>query len=667
MPARLREAACRREFVRSTGTNDKSVGKLVASVLLADWRKQLFELERGRVDDESVLKLVDGTPELGAVGGYVSLVRAADLSGMDEQVLVQAAAISKLILHCRLSRSSGRGFLVNVAELDPDDPEAGRSGGLVIPSMNATTAAITNHGGQVLRVVESSVIASAILAQGLNEIEILALEAPGRPGMWFCPESSVRVLVSALEVSSAEVEVLRIALAAKVPGERVDRARNAQMARRGDEGAVTGKWAQKRFTEALEGYCTDNDGLRGDLRSEHDVRQRRGQMAMFTEFMGDLRLCEIDGDVLRAYRDGPLKTIPGTVNKLPKSIRRDTMTATIEALREDGREWPLLSDAMRHERMSHLAKLFEWLEGRSYLKPNPAAGLRGETGATKAERRERARGETDDEGGREPFTGDQLRAIFGQLHFQVGHGRHVQKPSSWLPFEYWLPALGLLSGLRIKEGAQLHLDDVRRVEDVWMLSINESTADKSLKNEQSVRLVPVHPELVRLGFLDYCDALRVAGFRRVFPELTWSTSPAKYAKEPIRKMSAMLEGLGMPRDGTLVFHCLRHNCNNALVRALPGGLPSGGAELSRFARLRIMGHTVGDDVNARHYTTAKPHELAALIAGVNFDLPPIAPFDIKFGLTCVRSALLKKAGDRRGKEDMGPIGQFIPCGFGVPR
>lgn len=131
-------------------------------------------------------------------------------------------------------------------------------------------------------------------------------------------------------------------------------------------------------------------------------------------------------------------------------------------------------------------------------------------------------------------------------------------------------------------------------------------------------------------------------------------------------MSAMLERLGMPRDGTLVFHCLRHNCNNALVRALPEGLPSGGAELSRFVRLRIMGHTVGDDVNSRHYTTAKPHELAALVAGVNFDLPAIAPFDIEFGLACVRGALLKKAGDRRGKEDMGPLGQSQPGGLKPP-
>ncbi len=237
--------------MKSTGTHDKSVGKLVASVLLADWRKQLFELERGRVDDESVLRLVDGTPELGVVGGYVSLAHAAVLSGMDEQVLVRASAVGKLSLHCRLSRSIGRGFLVNVADLELDDPESGRSGGLVIPAMSANTAAITNHGGQVLRVVESPEIASAIQAQGLDEVEILALEAPGRPAMWFCPESSLRVLVSALEVSSAEVEALRIALAAKVSAERVDRARNALTARRGEEGAATGKWAQKCFSEAL--------------------------------------------------------------------------------------------------------------------------------------------------------------------------------------------------------------------------------------------------------------------------------------------------------------------------------------------------------------------------------------------------------------------------------
>jgi integrase len=430
---------------------------------------------------------------------------------------------------------------------------------------------------------------------------------------------------------------------------------------------MTGKWAQKCFIEALDGYCNDPDGLRGALRSEYEVRQRHGQMKVFAEFMGDLQLCKIDGDTLRAYRDGPLKTIPGSVNKLPKAIRQESMKATIEALREDGREWLSLSDAMQQERMAHLAGLFKWLERKSYLKPNPAEGLRGETGMTMAEQWDQSRceksrvsGEDDADSQREQFTADQLVTIFGQLDFQLGHGRHVKKPAYWYPFEFWLPLLGLYAGIRIKEGAQLHLRDVRQVAGVWVLDINQITRDKSLKNNQSVRLIPIHLELIRLGFLVYCDRLRVEGFQRVFPELTYANSPAKYAKEPGRKMSSMLEKLGMPRDGTRVFHSLRHNCNNTLLRVPSTVFTNGGDELKRYVRLHIMGHNVGDDANTVHYTDAKPEELAALMAGVSFNLPVIAQFDIEFGLLCVRAALNKKTGDRYGTEDMGPLGNHVP-------
>ncbi|WP_422189969.1 DUF6538 domain-containing protein [Aquabacterium sp.] len=39
VPARLRGTAGRREFVQSTRTSDKSVARVIASALLANWRR----------------------------------------------------------------------------------------------------------------------------------------------------------------------------------------------------------------------------------------------------------------------------------------------------------------------------------------------------------------------------------------------------------------------------------------------------------------------------------------------------------------------------------------------------------------------------------------------------------------------------------------------------
>jgi hypothetical protein len=196
---------------------------------------------------------------------------------------------------------------------------------------------------------------------------------------------------------------------------------------------------------------------------------------------------------------------------------------------------------------------------------------------------------------------------------------------------------------------------VIQLDGVWCLDINRRTADKTLKTDASVRRIPLHAKLLELGFVAYCERLRHEGFRRVFPELTYALTPARYAKEPIRKMSAMLKSLGMSRDNTLVFHNFRRNANNELARVPMGALMHADEKLRIFVRYRVMGHQLPDDVNARHYTEVKMAEMAALVNGVRYDLPEIAPFDIEHAISRVAFSLTKKSGWRKGKEDMGPL------------
>ena len=314
-----------------------------------------------------------------------------------------------------------------------------------------------------------------------------------------------------------------------------------------------------------------------------------------------------------------------------------------------------MSRGMQHERVLWLSRLFAWLFKKEWIKADPALSLRGESGLTRAERNELKHSTDEDDEGRGPFEPHELQAIFGQSWFASGNGAHFKKPRIWYPFEFWLPLLGLYAGCRIKEASQLHLSDVKKYDfDGWYIDINRNTKDKSLKNDQSKRVVPLHPVLIELGFVDYCDRLKKAGYQRVFPELTWAKSDAKYAKESGRKMSLMLQQLGMPRDSMHVFHCLRHNMNNALIRVSSLSLPFDEG-LKNFIRYTLMGHKPGDDVNVRHYTKATSEEMAALVNVLDYGLPKIAKFDIEFGLRQVMVAGGNKDGSRHGREDMGPL------------
>ena len=662
VPARLRQVAGRREFVQSCRTTDKRAGRVVAAALLAQWRRQLFELEGGRVDIE---KLVGGGPAL-VVGGHLPLQRAAELLGFELGDLLRAASAGRIGLHCRIPPGAAEGFLVPLESLEPVDAEMGHAGGVVIPSPNSAPndSIRVQMVGQVLPLVDSAIVASQVLAGELGAVRLLCMDAPGRPGWLYVPDSEPVVPVGSLEVLAGELEALRAAAVAVIPPERM-RAK-AVTAPEPPTPARGGKWAGKRFSEALGAYCTSPDGLPKTLASTTEQRQRQDGMLLFAEFMGDLELGAIDGDVLRAYRDGPLKTFPGRANHLPKVVKRPTMTETIEAIRAAGIDWPLMTTGVQRERMLWLFRFFGWLVARAYMDTNPAVGLAGETGVTKAgakaARRDAVaarRAAGDDDEGRGPFSDEELKAIFSQPLFANGHGHHVEGAERCGPHEFWLPLLGLFGGLRLKEASQLYLADVRQVGGVWCLDVNEATADKSLKNEQSARLVPLHPALVAAGFLAFCERLKNEGFQRVFPELSCVASDARYAKTSGRRMSMMLERLGMPRDGGRVFHSFRHNMNNALARVPAEVLGFADATLARIARYGVMGHDLppGErDVNTASYLRGRTSEMASLVAAVKYEgLPAVKRFDIDWGVEAIRDALGRKHGDRKGREDMGEV------------
>jgi integrase len=68
---------------------------------------------------------------------------------------------------------------------------------------------------------------------------------------------------------------------------------------------------------------------------------------------------------------------------------------------------------------------------------------------------------------------------------------------------HWLPWLMAYTGTRIGEPAQLRTQDVRLVDGVHVLCL---TPDAGPIKNRKARLVPIHPHLIELGFLDFVAA-----------------------------------------------------------------------------------------------------------------------------------------------------------------
>ncbi len=92
-------------------------------------------------------------------------------------------------------------------------------------------------------------------------------------------------------------------------------------------------------------------------------------------------------------------------------------------------------------------------------------------------------------------------------------GRYV-----WQDAWYWLPLMFILYGGRSAELVALPLADVHEKAAIPNFRVDYSDL-RRIKNIQSVRSLPVHPELIRLGFLDYVERIRALGHELLFPEM----------------------------------------------------------------------------------------------------------------------------------------------------
>jgi len=86
----------------------------------------------------------------------------------------------------------------------------------------------------------------------------------------------------------------------------------------------------------------------------------------------------------------------------------------------------------------------------------------------------------------------------------------------------------------------------------------DNTVDpqKSVKTEESRRLLPVHERLIELGFLEYCSTLSAMGHTQMFPDLTLNLV-GKRTKEASQRINRIIDRW-VSDDRRLTFYSLRH-------------------------------------------------------------------------------------------------------------
>lgn len=242
--------------------------------------------------------------------------------------------------------------------------------------------------------------------------------------------------------------------------------------------------------------------------------------------------------------------------------------------------------------VSHVAQIFQGQLRSGHLTVNPVKGVVVMKSADKAARRNQGHAW-------EAFELTDLPKIFDPMAMQRIRQPHVR----------WGALIGLYSGARVSEVAQIYLRDFEEVDGVPCVRITNDNDGQSLKNETSRRLVPLHPDLIRLGLWKRVEALRQRGEERLFP--TIPVNPSVSPGNAISKgFSYHLKGVGIkPRRaaGTVGFHSLRKN----MIQTLQG------ATLPAERRRVFVGHEAGEDVHEADYMrTWTPRELSQCFPGI---------------------------------------------------
>jgi integrase len=232
--------------------------------------------------------------------------------------------------------------------------------------------------------------------------------------------------------------------------------------------------------------------------------------------------------------------------------------------------------------LNYLASLFNWLEAEGKIAKNPATRL----AAPAVQKGDKSR---------RPFTVAELQRLFDANPYD--------DPTAPRGFLFWLPLLALFHGCRQAELAGLQASDIESLDGVSVINIRWHKG-RRLKNDQSERIIPVHPTVKQLGFLEWVKSQPATG-------PLFADQPGKaplYA--PTQRALMRSIRLVFPKDGQLVFHSLRHTWQDAMRNAY---IPPAIAE-------RLGGwHAAGASASVGYGAGFRPSILYAEIAKVNFE------------------------------------------------
>lgn len=312
--------------------------------------------------------------------------------------------------------------------------------------------------------------------------------------------------------------------------------------------ASTPAASTKTLQQALDGFVTS---LRRSGAGEKWISEQEKACRWSVEWFGADRAAG-SITVLEAaeFRDGLLDLASGWQGKFKGATIRQAVVLSQRS--------PALPkyevQALAAKTFGPIRRMFAWAAANGYAAADPFEKVSIQISKSARRQGKRKR--------RDGFSVDQLQQVFDAPAFTgCKSARQWTEPGTLRidDTRYWVPLLALYTGARRGELVNLTAGDVFRRGDIWCISIDERFDDDgnqvaTVKTEDSIRVIPVHPELVRLGFIEFAQK----GGGNLF-----DPNGDKFGKWFAR----LLDSVGL-KNRRLVFHSFRHSFENAMLEGI---------------------------------------------------------------------------------------------------
>ncbi len=319
-------------------------------------------------------------------------------------------------------------------------------------------------------------------------------------------------------------------------------------------------------SELVEAFFVRRQTIDG---ATHQVMaQERSTIRRFIEATGD-RPMDAYGRADMTHFIDLLRRLPASYGRSPADKEAAIGDLIVRA---EATNAPRMKDKTVKRHVSALSQFFRFGVDGGHITETERVNLIGK-------HRFRPQGKANQQRG--AWTSEELKALFSspvwapQAGPIAGAHRYADQPA-----RFWLPILALYHGARLEEFADLYRRDIRMQDGIWIVSISDT--GRRLKNQNAIREVPLHPEVIRLGFIPYVMMAAPTEDSPLFPDIAPQGKDRKRGPRITRWFVEYRKRIGLYRPG-IGMHAFRHTAITRITDAIT-------TEQQRRHRDFIMGH-----------------------------------------------------------------------------